>query len=270
VHPRVASRLDAVVYAFGVPTAIEATPCDIGAGGVCIETSSPVGINEAHRIALEMGDEVLRVSVRCRWQRESPSRGGVISGLQFVDVSEEGRTLIWRHVYAEAQDLALFVTTRSALSSIAFDDAIELALHTRVAWFSKGDWVYRQGSLGTRGDSAFVVLSGEVAIEALNAESGRAYEELVLPGEVIGGFPMVAGLPHPETAIARSDACLVEIDPYSYGYLLDTRPGMARLLTEVVLGRYATRLLSLIAGAPPRTRPMVHRFRGSAAAEESR
>lgn len=266
VHPRVASEVETVLYAFGMPAEIVGRTCDIGAGGMCVETESALGVGEAHRACLELDGETLSLKVACRWQREGTGRARVVSGLQFLEVPSSVQLAIWRHVYRAAEDLAYFIMqTSSVLSDIAFDEAIELFLFTRLASFSTGDWIYRQGAIGTRGDSAYVVLSGGVAVDSLNARTAKVFTEQLGPGDVLGGAPMVAGLPHPETAVASGETRLIEIDPYAYAHLLTTRPEATRVVTRAIVRRYLARLADLVAGAQPAAPTLVHRFRPGAA-----
>lgn len=265
VHPRVASCVPATVFAFGATPEIHGTTCDIGAGGICFQTDSPMGMSDAHRVDLELPTGVVSANVQCRWQRESSSRSSIVTGLAFVGVERSVRLQIWRHVHSQALELAEMITSFPALSRIPLDVAVEIALYTRVSTYAPGSWIYRQGSLGTRGDSAFFVLEGEISVECVNAAAERIGEEWLGSGSVLGGFPMVSGLPHPETAIARTEARLLEIDPFAYGHLACTRPEAAQLVTEMIASRYGAKLWAFVNGSAGPQRPPVHRYRGETA-----
>lgn len=261
IHPRVASQLDVSIYAVGVPTQIDGVARDLGPGGICVETLSPLGIDYARRLTVVLDGQVQTLKVACRWQREAPGRHGILNGLQFIDVQEAQMQCLWRYVYSRAQELAQFVQSESALSGLSFDEAIELALHTRMIRLSDGDWVYRQGSDAALGGAAFVVFDGAVMLDAVNASATSVYETRLEPGDVFGGLPFLTGLPHPETAIALQDARVLEIDQFAYRHLLATRPAAAQRLTAALIRRYANRLAELVAAGNDLPRPGLHRFR---------
>jgi CRP-like cAMP-binding protein len=190
-------------------------------------------------------------------------RLGGLSGFRFVDIEAEQVEQLWGIVFSRARELASFLCCRSDLEGIPFDDAVDLAMHTRLVRFSAGDWIFRQGSMDATCDSAYVLLEGSASLEAINEGSESIYLDRLESGAFFGGLPMLVSEPHAETAMAETSCELLEIDLFSYQYLLTDRPDAAYAITRTLMGRYARRLTSLTAGAPARPRNPVHRFVGA-------
>jgi len=262
VDARIGSRARVEIFALGMPAAISGWTCDIGPGGVCVETESPVGIDGARRLSLHLEGESLELKVRCRWQREAPGRSGVLSGLQFESLEAAAARAIWRHIYLVAQEVAQFIVSCSSLSDLAFDWAVELALHTRLVHFARGEWIYRQGAFGTRGDSAFLVREGRVTVDVRNADAATVLEEELGVGRIFGGAPMVANLAHLETAISAVDTILIEIDPFTLDHLQVIHPDAARIVTQSLIARYLENFRALSVAARPQGTGFARRFCG--------
>lgn len=257
---RIGSRLPVEIFALGMPAAVCGWTCDVGPGGVCVETESPVGIEDARRLLLQLDGEKLDLKVACQWQREAPGRAGVLNGLRFVSLGEAEARAIWRHVYSAAQELAQFIVGSSSLSELAFDWAVELALHTRLVHFAKGDWIYRQDSFGTRADSAFLVREGRVSTDVRNSEAAVILQDELGEGQIFGGGPMLAEVPHVETAISSSDTTLIEIDPFTLDHLQLIHPDAARIVTGALISRYLRSFRALATATPPKRGSFGRRF----------
>ena len=260
LHPRVGEPVDVSIYALGLAAPVEGVTRDIGPQGLCVETESPIGLDEARRIVLHLPDGEANMRVRCCWQREAPGRQGILSGFRFENLGVQDTELLWAIVFRRARELASFICGHSSLGQVIFDDAVDLAMHSRLVRFATGDWVYRQGSSDPKSGSAYLILQGCVEIESLNEEAESVHLERLESGAFFGGLPMVASATHPETALAHNACELLEIDSFSYQYLQSDRPAAAFAVTRALMARYARRLSELTARAPLRPRRPVHRF----------
>ena len=260
LHPRVAEQIDVTIYATGLPAPVLGRTRDIGPEGVCVETESPVGLEGARRLVLHLEDGDPNLEVECCWQGNAPGREGVLNGFRFVDLEAEQTDVLWGLVFHRAREVASFLAGGSDLCGIAFDDALDVAMRTRLVRFTAGDWIYRQGATPPHGDSAYLILQGAVALEAQNASAESVYRDRVEPGALFGGLPLLAATAQPETAVAESACELLEIDRFSFRYLLSDRPMAGYVISSALAARYAARLGSLIADAAPCARDSFRRF----------
>jgi hypothetical protein len=250
--PRVASRLIARLSFRGMPAELLGQARDIGPGGVCIETASQFASASVQRVSMEFPGYTANLNVAGCWQRNAAGRTGVLTGMRFVGLRSSESEHLWRYVYQRGAELASFLRDRSRPAAIDYDDAIDLAFFTRFVQFPAGDCIHRQGSLGGRGDSAFVVYEGRVMLEARSATAQIVYRDFVESGGAFGGMPILAAAAHPDTATADTDVLLLEIDPYAFHYLEGARPRAVGWLSRALAGRYAGRLQQLIGGPPVR------------------
>lgn len=244
--PRVAASLRVQLYCSGLPGPLEATTRDVGSGGVCVETPSPFDLSAVRRAVIDMPDASLTCKLEGCWQRPALGRGGILSGLRFVELEPEARGRVWRFVHTRAVELSEFLRDRARLGELDLDAGLDLALTTRVVEFSAGTWIYRQGAEDPAQCSAFVVYNGRVGLVA----SSRAGREVFLgraeAGEIFGGLPLVSQLPQPESAVAEQNVVLLEIDSAAWGYLARMKPETAAQLARALVARQVTHLEGLI------------------------
>ncbi len=244
--PRVAAQLLVQIRFQGMPAPLMGQVRDIGPGGLCLETASRFARDSLRSVSVDFADRTAPFKVDGCWQRDAPGRTGVLTGVRFVDLQPSESEHLWSYVYARAGELASFLRGRSDLSGMDYDEAVDLTLFTRLVHFAAGDCIYKRGSLGTRGDSAFVVYRGKVILEARSGTGRSAYTDHVAEGGVFGGMPLLAAAPHPETATAETDLLALEIDSHSYRYLESSRPQAVRWVSQALFRRYAGRLERLI------------------------
>jgi signal transduction histidine kinase len=97
-----------------------------------------------------------------------------------------------------------------------------------------GDELFHEGD---RGDSAYVIVAGEIEIvkQAVNREMLLAVQG---PGTVIGEMALLHQAPRMATGRARGSTTLLQIPRSSFDYVLDTSPAAARRTMDVVLERF--------------------------------
>lgn len=246
VSPRVAARFRAELFCLGGSGAPVARSSDIGPGGVCIETESAFDASSLRRISIELPDGPVQAKAVARWQRRNNAETGFLTGVDFRDLAPNATKALLRFVHDRAEELSGFLLQRSEVEGLQLDEALDLALFTRVAEFPRDNRIYEQGTLGVRGDSIYVVFDGDILLEAIAPGGTPVRIEQVGMGGVIGGLPLLAETAHTESAIAVADTRLLEIDPHTFDYLQSVKPSVAGRLRTAVIRKRAHHLRLLI------------------------
>jgi CRP-like cAMP-binding protein len=92
-----------------------------------------------------------------------------------------------------------------------------------------GHVLFREGDPG---DTMFAVATGEVELTV----GGDVVEE-VGPGGILGELALVDHAPRSATAIARTDASVVQVDADRFGYLVHEHPTFALQVMAVMAER---------------------------------
>lgn len=247
LSPRVAARLQVDLECAGQPGPLRGILRDVGVGGLCVETRSPFILADIMRagIAIPNGPDVW-AAVEGIWQRDSVAKTGVLTGLRFRDLDKEAERSITSFVERTALETSRFLQACNHLDDLPLSDALDIVFHTRMVEFSQGSVVYSEGTVGTRGDSLFIVAEGSVLLESRRGNGTRIPIERIGVGGLFAGIPFLTGLPHMESAIAASNVTLLEIDPYSFGYMMREKPGVAHMLLRSLLRLRAAQLDSVI------------------------
>ena len=108
--------------------------------------------------------------------------------------------------------------------------------HMDVRVYEKGDCILREGD---RGDSMFVIISGQVKVYSV--ESGDGSREVILktlgPGEFFGELPLFDQEPR-SASVAAMDQCRLQILSYaSFRRSIETSPDIAQRVMETLARR---------------------------------
>ena len=246
VSTRVAAYFPVKLYLEGLPGPLAARSRDVGPGGICVGTRSPFALSSVQRVAIELPSGPLVLAAEGRWQREIAAEHAMVSGIQFMDPPRAETFTISKFVRDRASELAQFMQEHSDLAGLDVDCAMDLALFTRLREVPAGHRLYCQGKRSDGGESIFVVYRGSVALEVAVDGDDRVRLERVEAGGVFGGLPLVAGVPHVESASTETDSLLLEIDPYTFHFLEWAKPPLARGLTQIVIRKQVLHLSNLI------------------------
>lgn len=243
--PRVAARFSVKLFCTGLPGSLDVRSTDLGPKGLCVETPSPFAIDSLRRVVLELPDVSLQIRAEARWQRDNAANSAYLTGIRLLDLEPEVTNRLWSFVHGRAGEIAAFLRDRAEIAS-EMDEALDLALFTRVAEFPIGHRIYQQGTMGTRGDSAFIVQSGTVAIEAGHGTGQPFVLERIEAGGLFGGLPIVAQVPHVSTAVAETEVVALEIDPGTYHHLMSGKPWAAQRIASWILRRQSSHVAHLV------------------------
>jgi len=115
------------------------------------------------------------------------------------------------------------------LARLPTDDVRSLANRGRLRRFKPGDAIVREGEPG---DGLFVILEGAARIVVSSPTGDEATVAHLGPGECIGEFAVLDGLPRSATAIATAPSSAVSVSRDDFRAWLAERPTAAFALLE--------------------------------------
>jgi hypothetical protein len=245
-NPRVGTDLPVQVYTGDFGGALQGRTRDMSIGGVCIATQSPFAFKSLQRVVLTMPTQNVSIDAIGCWQREDPQENLVLTGVSFDRPGPEELEFVWDHVLDAGKTLARFLYERTALHELGLEEAMGLAQVTRFRSLRTGDLIYRQGTSGEHNDSIFMIIEGSVTLQLRIRDAIEQPLAQLTPGDLFGGLPLLADLPHAETAIANSDVRLLELDHAAYRHLRSMKPWLGHRLGVALLRVHAQRLASVL------------------------
>lgn len=241
--PRVGIELRGELVSEQFSGALPVATRDLGIGGACLATRSPVAPSGLRQLVLQLPTGPLRLGVVGRWQSIDPAAGVILTGVAFSAVSTDVQDLLWDLVLDAGKDVARFLLRSSELRDLGIDGAMSVAQASRLCLAAAGTAIFQQSGSAIASQSSFFVLrEGSVVLRTRLRGAIERDVAIVQPGQIIGGLPMLAGVGHYESAIARSPARLVEIDERAYLQLAQMRPWVAQKLAFAAVRAYAERM----------------------------
>jgi hypothetical protein len=240
--PRVGSDLPVELYATDFSGALIGRTRDLSIGGACIATPSPFSIKSLQRVSIGFpGEHITLGAVGC-WQREDPTGQLVLTGIEFEQPTDAQRDVIWDQVLDAGKRLARFLYERTSLQELGLEEAMGLAQVTRYRTLNTGDLIYRQGTAAAGNDSIFVIAEGEVMLQVRIRDAIERPLVQLGVGDLFGGLPLLADLPHAESAVANGPVQLLEIDAAAYRHLRSMKPWLGHRLGVALLRVHAQRM----------------------------
>lgn len=115
------------------------------------------------------------------------------------------------------------------LARLQTEDVRALAQRGRARRFREGDMIVREGDPG---DALYVVLEGRARILVSSSLGDEATVADLGPGDCIGEFSVLDGLPRSATAVATTDVRTLGISREDFREWLEARPAAAFALLE--------------------------------------
>jgi CRP-like cAMP-binding protein len=228
------------------PGDIECRLRDIGTGGACIQTSSPIGVGDLRWLQVELPDGVVRLPVSGKWQKEAGPEQAILTGVAFEEIAAADAQRIEDFVHERLIGLSRQFQNCPELPEIGLDEAMDLALVSRYRTASAGRYLFLEGS-NALDDSVFLVVGGAVAIE-VEIHGLRFSVDRVERGSVFGGISLLAPSLKPSlSAMASRDVTLLEVDRESYAYLRRAKPVVANRLHRAIVEQHVSQLQECIA-----------------------
>lgn len=243
--PRIAACLSGAIAIGDPPGWIPCTLRDIGSGGACIQTPSPIALVELHRLRVDLPSGPLEARVSGRWQRNADPERAIFTGVRFETLNSELARQIEEFMQQRSHELVRFLVEHSDFADLSLDEAMALALCSRLRGSGSSRYMVLAGPLNQSDDSMFIVLEGVVVIET-RIRSVRLEVRRVERGGVFGGIAMLAPVKPFFSAVAGKNALMLELEAYSFEYLERSKPLFARRIAEVVISRYVNQLSDCI------------------------
>lgn len=241
-NPRVGTDLPVELYATDFGGALLGRTRDLSIGGACVATQSPFSIKGLQRIVLGLPSQNLTLDAVGCWQREDRQENLIITGVQFENPYSEQLDLVWDQVLDAGKKLARFLYERTALHELGLEEAMGLAQVTRLRTIQAGDLIYRQGTQGQGNDSIYMITEGSVTLQLRIRDAIEQSLATLSTGDLFGGLPLLADLPHAESAVANSHVRLLEIDQAAFRHLRSMKPWLGHRLGVALLRVHAQRM----------------------------
>lgn len=251
-NPRVGIDHPVEIYSGEFSGALTGRTRDISLGGACVATPSPFSFKSMRRIVLRLPNQHLTLDVEGCWQKEDPVDHLVITGVQFDRPTNEQLEVVWNVVLDAGKKLARFLYERTTLRELGLEEAMGLAQVTRLRSVHAGDMIYRQGTRNEGSDSIFLIVEGEVVLQLRIRDAIEQPLCLLGPGDLFGGLPLLADLPHAESAVANTTLSLLEVDAGAYRHLRSMKPWLGHRLGVALLRVHAQRMAQILGHASGR------------------
>ncbi|HKK50058.1 MAG TPA: cyclic nucleotide-binding domain-containing protein [Myxococcota bacterium] len=245
-NPRVGTDLPVQIYSGDFGGALEGRTRDLSIGGVCVATPSPFSYKSVQRISLLLPTRSITLDAVGCWQRDDPQDDLILTGLSFDRPDPEPLELVWDHVLDTGKILARFLYERTALHELGLEEAMGLAQVTRFRSVRAGEVIYRQGNRGDHNDSIFLITEGSISLQLRIRDAIEQPLALLRAGDLFGGLPLLADLPHAETAVANEEVRLLELDRAAFRHLRSMKPWLGHRLGVALLRVHAQRLASTL------------------------
>ncbi len=245
-NPRVGTDLPVELYASDFGGALLGRTRDLSIGGACIATQSPFSIKGLQRIVLGLPSQNLTLDVFGCWQREDPVEDLVLTGVQFDNPHSEQLELVWDQVLESGKRLARFLYERTALHELGLEEAMGLAQVTRFRTMRAGETIYRQGTRNPESDSIFLITEGQITLQLRIRDAIEQPLAQLRTGDLFGGLPLLADLPHAESAVADTNVRLLELDAGAFRHLRSMKPWLGHRLGVALLRVHAQRLAGIL------------------------
>lgn len=244
--PRVGADYPVQVYSSEFSGPLVGRTRDLGVGGLCVATSSPFSFKSITQVGLGLPDRTLLLPAQGCWQREEPADELMLTGVSFKEASAEDLNTIWSLVLDAGKHLARFMYENSDVRELGLEEAMGLAQITRFRDIRAGRSLYRQGTRQPGETSLFLLMRGIVVLQVRVKDAIEVEIARLQPGEIFGGTPIIASVPHPESAVAETDVRLLEIDEAAFRYIRCVKPWLGYRLGTAMTRTSALRLSALL------------------------
>lgn len=251
-NPRVGIDLPVEIYAGDFGGALLGRTRDLSIGGACIATPSPFSFKSVRRVVFRLPDRMLTLDALGCWQRDEPVEKLVLTGVSFDRPAADDIEVVWNLVLDAGKKLARFLYERTALRELGLEEAMGLAQVTRLRSMEPGDTIYRQGTRHGENDSIFLIAEGSVTLQIRIRDAIEQTLCQLGPGDLFGGLPLLADLPHAESAVANTPLRLLEVDAAAFRHLRSMKPWLGHRLGVALLRVHAQRM-SQVLGLASRT-----------------
>ena len=241
-NPRVGLDLSVQINTADLAGGLWGRTRDLSIAGACIATQSPFSFKSIQAITLSLPTQTLTLDAIGCWQAEDHLDNEVLTGVTFDNPHPDQIDLVWNEVLDAGKKLARFFFEKSALRELGLEEAMGLAQITRTRNLPAGHTIYRQGTRAENSDSIFLLTEGSVTLQLRIRDAIEQPLVQLSTGDLFGGLPLLADLPHAESAVTDTDVRLLEVDRAAYRHLRGMKPWLGHRLGVALLRVHAQRL----------------------------
>ena len=160
------------------------------------------------------------------------------------DGASRSEAALWNFIQDRGSELGAFLRTCEGFAHLSFQDALELALSTRLREAESGEIIYGIED-SEAGSAIFILFRGSVVLE--RASGGRHKEiDCVRSSEFFGGLPIIAGCRPIERAVATERSTLLEFSCYQCEYLMNSKPILGARLIRAASYHWTQRVVNFL------------------------
>lgn len=224
-------------------------PCrlrDLGPEGACVQTNTVLALEEVRELCFDLEEGPVTTPVDARWHQADPMSRSWLMGVRFTKPEALKAAGLRRVVERATSELVHFLLDESELAHLSYDEALDVALGSRLREVPAGAWIVREGHPSEAADAMFVVTEGSIQLETSERVARRLTFESIGKGGVFGGLGLLADVPPPLSAMASRPTTMLELDRGSFKYLARAKPIVAMRLTELIVQRSISYLRAAI------------------------
>ena len=245
--PRVALQVPAQLYSTDLSGPLPGMTRDISICGACIATPAPFAIKSLQKVVFSLASGPLAIDAIGSWQHDVDNEDIILTGLQFEDPPPAALDTLWSMVFDSGRNLARFLYEHTQLFELGLEEAMGISQLSRFREVPEGRFIFRQDTQIDGEDSLFILIEGSVTLQVRARNAIEIEIERLGPGELFGGTPLLADLPHFESGVAATRVRLLEIDAKAFKYLRVTRPWLGYRLSQALLRRSTQHLQRVFA-----------------------
>jgi len=246
--PRVGADFSVELRSHALSAALPGRTRDLSVSGACVATATPFDLKSIDQLAIMLPEgETLLLRCSGSWQREEPAAELMLSGFTFDHPDEQQLDRLWDIVLDSGKYLGRFLCEKTELHELGLEDAMSLSQMTRYKDVPCGHTLYRQDTDEPGCDSIFLVIEGTVNLQVRVRGSREVDFARLESGQFFGGLPILAGVPHAESAVTTRDTRLLEIDRHAFQYIRTARPWLGYRLGAAMLRISTQRMSQIIA-----------------------
>lgn len=220
---------------------------DLSATGASVATSSALALGKELRLAFEFepGEAPVRLHAEVIWTgRSAGSRGGVVSGIRFVDLAGADFARLREFIDRRLWELQRFLCGLELFSDL--NDLEKLLVASVVVDRSLKAGALLEEALGE--GALAIVRHGTVSCEEKLPDGRTSGARLIGAGDLAGALPIDPQGVSQLVARASSDAALLLITPDGFQYLADSHAATAFKL----LSAWTLSLRDRVLAVPPK------------------
>ena len=136
----------------------------------------------------------------------------------------------------DIDEISLILSGVKILQDLDVEVIQDIASNIRVEFFNKGDKVVEKGQIG---DRIYFIFQGKVEVQIPDVTGEVKSRIMLKKGEVVGEISLLINSTYSADIVAFTDTTAFYLDQSSFKELIETHPGFAEVMTQLMTGRMA-------------------------------